>query len=98
LRYSRRHRSSYEEAEGRRQKAEGRRQKGKGRGQKAEGRRQKAEGKRLTGKGFSIWLYPNRLGDCYIFGISRIATVEAQDKLCGEGTDDAGFGEVLPGV
>jgi hypothetical protein len=33
--------------------------------QRAEGRRQKAEGKRLTGLGFSIWLCPNRLGDCY---------------------------------
>jgi hypothetical protein len=33
--------------------------------QRAEGRRQKAEEKSLTGQGFSIWLCPNHLGDCY---------------------------------
>ncbi len=32
---------------------------------RAEGRGQKAEGERLTGKGFRIWLCPNRLGGCY---------------------------------
>jgi hypothetical protein len=31
----------------------------------AKGRGQMAEGKKLTGQGFSIWLCPNRLGECY---------------------------------
>jgi hypothetical protein len=37
----------------------------------AKGRGQKAEGKRLTGLGFSIWLCPNWLGDCYNYPVEK---------------------------